>query len=71
MSGCGECGQPIVSEDVKDGMRSVMAWEIAHAIVEDIASRNGLRQSWESIDENIRVEIIAAWEAIILKELKR
>ena len=39
-------------------------------IVADLTDRRGLRQEWEGIDDDIRAEIVAQWEAIIVREIE-
>ncbi len=39
--------------------------KIVEEIVRDIESRRGLRQEWESIDEDIQDEIKDTWKKII------
>lgn len=41
------------------------AWDAVAEIVADMTDRRGLRQAWESIDEDIREEIAAKWAAIV------
>lgn len=38
---------------------------IVGEIIADITDRRGLRQAWDSIDEDIQREIRAAWRKII------
>ena len=40
-------------------------------LLADLTDRRGLRQEWESIDEDVRKEIKKEWTAIFLKWLKR
>lgn len=41
------------------------AESVVDAIIFDIRSRRGLRQTWEEIDEAIRAEIKARWIEIV------
>ena len=38
----------------------------AEAIVRDLTDRRGLRGAWESIDEDVREEIVATWTTLIV-----
>jgi len=43
--------------------------DILSGILKDLTGRRGLRQSWESIDEDIQKEIIVKWYDIINDKL--
>ena len=42
-----------------------IAEKIVAGIEYDFTGRRGLRQEWEQIDDDIKVEIRATWEAIV------
>lgn len=41
------------------------AENIVQAIVDDLTGRRGLRQEWEQIDDDVRVEIFEEWTWIV------
>ncbi len=50
--------------------QQVRAARIVAALQEDMLCRRGFRQNWDRIDDDIRVEILAAWVLIVTKELE-
>jgi hypothetical protein len=47
------------------------AHQIVFEILQDAKSRRGLRQTWESIDEEIQKEIEIAWRQIVENHLTK
>lgn len=47
-----------------------IANEIIDGIIADLSDRRGLRQEWEGIDEDIRLEIRETWTSICLMALE-
>lgn len=50
--------------------RQKVAKQIVDAIVSDITDRSGLGNEFESIDDDVKDEIKAEWQAIIAKKLE-
>jgi hypothetical protein len=46
------------------------ASQIVAAILKDLTGRGGLRQMWESIDEDIQQEIQGTWREIVEENLR-
>ena len=46
-------------------MSSDRAKNIVAALLEDLTDRRGLRQAWDSIDEDVQEEIIEEWVEIV------
>jgi hypothetical protein len=49
---------------------TTIAKRILFEIVDDFTDRRGLRQEWETIDDDIKEEILGAWLEIIEKNLE-
>jgi len=49
------------------GLFGRVANEIVSAIVRDLSGRKGLGDEWDTIDEDIKEEIIANWEDIVIR----
>lgn len=45
------------------------AVQIVAEIVADMSDRRGLRQQWDHIDDDVRLEIIGTWERIVRDHL--
>lgn len=45
------------------------ASNIVDAIVEDLSDRNGIKQAWYDIDEEIQDEIRQTWKEIVIKHI--
>ena len=45
------------------------ARQIVQTLLRDMLNRRGFRQNWDGIDGDIRKQILAAWEAIVLAGL--
>lgn len=43
---------------------------VVNAIIDDLADRRGLRQSWEEIDPDTQREIQAKWTALVIQWFK-
>lgn len=54
---------------ITDEEREDAVQKIAQAIEADIRDRRGLRQAFESIDEDIQREIREAWRALVRQHL--
>lgn len=50
-------------------IKTAAARNIVDKIIEDLSDRRGLRQEWNSIDEDIKEEIIQVWTNIIIENL--
>ena len=50
--------------------RQKVSKQIVDAIVSDITDRSGLGNEFESIDDDVKDEIKAEWQAIIAKKLE-
>lgn len=50
--------------------KTVLPEEIVEKIVKDMRDRRGFRQLLDSIDEDVRKEIIEAWERIVRETLR-
>ncbi len=59
------CDAPAcIPPEGSDGKALAAAASIVSRIVADIAGRKGLRHQWNSIDDDIRDEIVAKWRGI-------
>ena len=45
------------------------AEKIVQAIYRDFTDRRGLRQAWDTIDDDLQAEILAEWKRIVLSVL--
>lgn len=45
------------------------AQQIVKDIIEDLSDRRGLRHEWEQIDDDVKVDIVSTWEAIVQAHL--
>ena len=45
------------------------AEKIVQAIYRDFTDRRGLRQAWDTIDDELQAEILAEWKRIVLSVL--
>jgi hypothetical protein len=48
-----------------------LALRIRKSLLADITDRRGLRQAWESIDEDVQEDILHDWRDLIWAELRR
>lgn len=55
---------------ILDGALVTKEEEIVFSILEDFTDRRGLKQAWNSIDEDIQKEILKTWMKIVKKALK-
>jgi hypothetical protein len=46
-----------------------LAIKIVDALIADITDRRGLRQAWESIDDDTQREMVLTWRQIVRKLL--
>ena len=68
LAGLGEVvDRPLESR--KETHVSKKAEELVDAIVTDLTDRRGLRQAWDSIDEDVKLEIRQSWAKIIVEIL--
>ena len=49
--------------------RDAVAKRAVEGIIEDLSDRRGLRQMWESIDDETQAKIVAVWIAIVSKAI--
>jgi hypothetical protein len=54
-----------------DEQRTRVSGSIVGRIVADLTDRRGLRQEWESIDEDVRQEIMETWGDIVQQEIAK
>lgn len=52
-------------------MMRKLAIRIVNAIIKDFTDRRGLRQVWEEIDEDVRLEIKTEWIKIVQEEIEK
>lgn len=48
-----------------------LAQRVVEVIRKDFTDRRGLRQSWESIDDETQDEILDKWTSLVRKEMDR
>jgi hypothetical protein len=48
----------------------VIAKNAIRSILKDLSDRRGLKHQWEQIDQDIKEEIVAKWEQIVIKAVK-
>lgn len=49
------------------GKNRILAKAIVNAIVDDLEDRDGLHDAWEEINIDYQMEVIHAWEEIVME----